>query len=73
MPPTMIDLIQYRWDEEAEIAFVLKEEFLPIEATSWSSENLLQGLSRGRLLNMQMRRARHIPGLVYAPVLLVSW
>jgi hypothetical protein len=69
--PSSIE-IPYGWDEDAEIEFVLQEEDAP-EPTSWKSEDILHRMMHGRLLNRQIRRARHVPGLVYAPAVLVGW
>ena len=64
--------IPYGWDENAEIEYVLQEEDAP-EPTSWKSEDLLHRMMHGRLFNKQIRRARHVPGLVYAPAVLAGW
>lgn len=64
--------IPYSWNEDAEIEFVLMEEDAP-EPTSWKSEDLVHRMMHGRLLNKQIRRARHVPGFFYAPAVLVGW
>jgi len=62
----------FTWNEDAEIEYVIKEEDNP-EPSSWKKEDLFQRMMHGRLLNSQIRRARHVPGILYAPAVLVGW
>jgi hypothetical protein len=64
--------VPFTWNEDAEIQFVMKEEDTP-EPSSWKREDLLHRMMHGRLLNSQIRRARYVPGIVYAPAVLVGW
>jgi len=64
--------VPYSWNEEAEIEYVLMEE--DASGASFSkSGDLVHRMMHGRLLNKQIRRARHIPTLLYAPAVLVGW
>lgn len=64
--------VPYSWNEDAEIEFVLNEEDAP-EARESRSEDLLHRMMHGRLLNKQIRRARHVPSIIYSPAVLVGW
>ena len=70
--PTEAMDIPCSWNEDAEIQYVMKEEDTP-EPSSWKKEDLLQRMMHGRLLNRQIRRARHVPGIFYAPAVLAGW
>jgi hypothetical protein len=62
----------YSWNEDAEIEFVLMEEDAP-ESPRSKQEDLIHRMMHGRLLNKQIRRSRHVPGLLYAPAVLAGW
>lgn len=64
--------VPYTWNEDAEIEFVLMEEDAPESGPS-KREDLIHRMMHGRLLNKQIRRSRHVPGLLYAPAVLAGW
>jgi hypothetical protein len=61
--PTEAMDIPCSWNEDADTP----------EPSSWKKEDLLQRMMHGRLLNRQIRRARHVPGIFYAPAVLAGW
>lgn len=65
--------VPYIWNEDAEIEFVLMEEEAPPESLHSKREDIIHRMMHGRLLNPQIRRSRHIPGLIYAPAVLAGW
>ena len=64
--------VPYTWNEDAEIQFVLQEENTP-ESPHSKREDIIHRMLHGRLLSSQIRRSRHVPGLMYAPAILAGW
>jgi hypothetical protein len=63
---SQIDNTDYSWNEAAEIQFVIEHEQI-------SEKHIRRHGKRLHFPRRQERRARHIPGPLYMPAILLTW